>query len=134
MERSAQRAKDLVTVQEFYRRIPKGLKADLLEGVIYMASPDTPSSNDLTGFLEFLVRGYNDAKKLGGRVFVNRVAFRLSKYGAPEPDLAYVSASRVHRIRKSDVLGGPDMATEVVSRDSRSRITARRSVPTRKPV
>jgi Uma2 family endonuclease len=121
MPRPTKPAEDLVTVSEFYRLVPDGQKADLLKGVIYMASPDSIRSNDLTGFLSALMRMYNEAKDIGGRVFVTRVAFRLTKYSAPEPDVGYVRPERVHLITAAGVKGGPDVGVEVVSRDSRSR-------------
>jgi Uma2 family endonuclease len=121
MPRPAKAAQDLVTVSQFYRLVPDGQKADLLNGVIYMASPDSIRSNDLTRFLSSLMSMYNEARSIGGRVFVNRVAFRLTKYSAPEPDVGYVRPERVHLIRATDVKGGPDAGVEVVSRDSRSR-------------
>ncbi len=34
-------AQDLVTVEDFFRLVPDGQKADLIDGVIYMASPDS---------------------------------------------------------------------------------------------
>lgn len=121
MDRPETPAQDLITVGEFFRLIPDGQKADLLNGVIYMASPDSIRANDLTGFLEYLMRGYNGARQLGGRVFVNRVAYRLTRYSAPEPDVSYVSLNRVHLIQPTFVRGGPDAAVEVVARESHRR-------------
>ena len=40
---------DLVTVEEFFCLVPDGQKADLIDGVIYMASPDTRRSDRLGG-------------------------------------------------------------------------------------
>src|SRR5437773_9356811 len=111
----------LVTVREFFRLVPDGQKADLLDGIIYRSPADSRRSNSLTGFLEFLLRGYNDAKSLGWEVFVNRFAFKLSTYRAPEPDVAYVRAGRAHLIGEMAMKGGPDIAVEVVSRESRNR-------------
>lgn len=51
MSQTVQIADDLVTVDEFHRIIPDGQKADLLDGVIYMASPDSDRSNDITAFV-----------------------------------------------------------------------------------
>src|SRR5438876_668178 len=121
MPRTAKTSDDLITVDEFYELVPDGQKADLLDGVIYMASPDSIRSNKVTNFVDFLLCGFNSARKLGGEVFVNRVAFRLSKHHAPEPDVGYVGPDRVHRIAKADVKIGPSAAVEVVSRESRER-------------
>src|SRR5947209_17067045 len=100
MTRPASTREDLVTVDEFYRLIPDGLKADLLNGVIYMASPDSRRSNSLTSFIDSLLVMYNAAKKLGGEVKSSRFAFRLTRYRAPEPDVAYVRPERVHLLRE----------------------------------
>jgi Uma2 family endonuclease len=121
MARTTNRKNNLVTVPEFYRLVPDGQKADLIDGVIYMASPDSIRSNDLTGFIEFLLRGFNAARKIGGRVYVNRVAFRLARHRAPEPDVAYVRPERIHLVSATDVKGAPDIAVEVVSPESRTR-------------
>src|SRR2546425_484369 len=117
MPRSTKTRNDRLTVDEFYQLVPDGQKADLLDGVIYMASPDSIRSNDLTAFLESLMRMYNAARKLGGHVYVTRVAYRLSKHHAPEPDVGYVGPDRVHLITATGVKGGPNAAVEVVSRE-----------------
>ena len=121
MKRASEVADDLVTVNEFHRLVPDGQKADLIDGVIYMASPDSRRSNSLTKFLSSLMHMYYEAKDLGGEVFVTRFAFRLTRYRAPEPEVAYVRPRRVHLIREREMKGAPDIAVEVVSRDSRSR-------------
>ena len=53
---------DLVTVEEFYCLVPDGQKADLIDGVIYMASPDTRRSDRLGGFIKFLMQGYAEVR------------------------------------------------------------------------
>lgn len=121
MTRPANTKEDLVTVSEFYRQVPDGQKADLLDGVIYMASPDSRRSDDLTGFIGFLMRGYNCAKKIGGVVTGSRFSFRLTRYRAPEPDVGYVGPERLHLLTEREMKGGPDAAIEVVARDSRRR-------------
>ena len=40
---------------------------------------------------------------------------------APEPDVAYVVAERLYLVEEREMKGGPDIAVEIVSRDSRSR-------------
>src|SRR5665213_2197917 len=112
---------DRYTVDEFYDVIPDGVKADLIDGVIYVASPDTRRSDQLNGFLYKLVSFYLEMKGLGGHVSLSRYAYRLSELRAPEPDLAYVSAARVGTvITEREGVGPPDIAVEIVSRDSRT--------------
>jgi Uma2 family endonuclease len=61
---------------------------------------------------------YDNARKLGGQVVVQRFAFQLSEIDAPEPDVAYVTRRRRNLIAKGRMHGGPDVAVEIVTRDS----------------
>jgi Uma2 family endonuclease len=121
MSAPAHVADDLVTVDEFYALVPDGQKADLIDGVIYMASPDSRRANKLTGFVYRLFQGFLEARNLGGEVFYSRFACRLSELCAPEPDVAYVRPERVSLVEEGGMRGGPDIAVEVVSRESRHR-------------
>jgi Uma2 family endonuclease len=117
---SGERAADLVTVEDFYALVEDGQKADLIDGVIYMASPDSYVDDQLAGFLSSLMRGFAEAHDLG-KVFGSRFAFRLSPLRAPEPDVAFVKQDRLGLVDARGMNGGPDVAVEVVSHDSRSR-------------
>jgi Uma2 family endonuclease len=114
------RATDLATVEDFYALVPDGQKADLLDGVIYMASPDTYHGDQYTNFFSHLLHRYCEARDLG-QVFGSRFAFRLSPHRAPEPDVAVVSTGRLHLVDDHGMTGGPDVAVEIVSRDSKTR-------------
>jgi len=61
-------------------------KADLIEGTIYMASPDNLDANDLAAWLMALMFCYVQHTK-AGQVYHSRVAFRLDQKNAPEPDV-----------------------------------------------
>lgn len=111
---------DLVTVDDFFALVADGQKADLIDGVIYMASPDSMRNDQIGGFIRFLLQGYTGAKGLG-RVFGSRFAFELSDKRVPEPDIAFVSNERLHLLRNNKMIGGPDVAVEVVSAESRHR-------------
>jgi Uma2 family endonuclease len=111
---------DLVTVEQFYALVEDGQKADLIDGVIYMASPDTLKQNRLTGFFWHLLALYCESKDFGN-VFASRFAFVLSPHSAPEPDVAFVRKERLHLVDERGMHGPPDIAVEIVSRDSRHR-------------
>ena len=113
-------ATDLVTVETFFALVGDGEKADLIDGVIYMASPHTRTNDRIGGFIAYLLRGYAEARK-AGEVFGSRFAFVLSPIRAPEPDVAFVRSERLHLVGEHGMDGGPDIAVEVVSRDSRDR-------------
>jgi len=111
---------DLVTVDEFFCLVPDGQKADLIDGVIYLASPDTRRNDRLGGLIKFLLQGYAEVKGLG-EVYGSRFAFALSEFRAPEPDVAFVRNERLSLVEERRMVGGPDIAVEMVSRDSRPR-------------
>lgn len=121
MKQSSRAAQERITVQDFFSLVPEGQQADLLDGVLSLAPPDSSRANDLTGFVACLLRGYNAARQCGGRVFLQRFAFLLTKYYAVQPDLAYVRPERLHWIRATGMRGGPNIAVEVVARESRLR-------------
>ncbi len=110
----------LFTVEDFYRLVPDGQKADLLDGVIYLASLDTLRSDQITGLIFFLLHGYADVKQ-AGTVSGSRFAYRLSKFRAPEPDVAFVSNARRPIVKGSGGTAAPDIAVEVVARENRER-------------
>ena len=105
---------------DFVARVGEGDKADLLDGVIYMASPENVDHNDLVGWLYALLRLFVSRHDLGS-VFVNRVAFRLSEQNAPEPDVSFVSKRRLDILDRGFVDGPPDLAVEIVSPESSQR-------------
>ena len=109
-----------VTFDEFVALVQDGQKADLINGVIYMASPETLTQNRLTGFLWSLMLAYCELKDLG-QVFGSRFAFILSHHRAPEPDVAFVRKERLHLVQERGMEGAPDVVVEIVSRDSRHR-------------
>jgi len=111
---------DLVTADEFFALVPDGQKADLIDGVIHMASPDTRRNDQLAGFLRILLQLSAEVRGLG-KVFGSRFAFQLTETRAPEPDVAFVSNQRLHLVEEKKMMGGPDVAVEIVSRDSRQR-------------
>jgi len=111
----------LVNYETYRKLIEDGEKADLIDGVIYMASPDTRLANTLNGFLYRLIADFLDARDIDGFVFLSRFSCKISDYRAPEPDVGYVRPEHTHLVDERHMVGGPDIAVEIVSRDSRKR-------------
>jgi Uma2 family endonuclease len=109
-----------ITFEEFCMLVKDGQKADLIDGVIHMASPDNTNAGDLSVWLTIVVGAFVSKKKLG-KLYHSRIAFRLGDLQAPEPDLAVVLKDRLHLVRRGYVAGPPDLAIEIVSPDSIDR-------------
>ena len=108
------------TFKDFCEQIRDDQKADLLDGVIYVASPENLDHNELLCWLTILLGQFILERKLG-RLTVNKVSYRLSDTNAFEPDLAFVSTDRSDRIKRGYVDGPPDLAIEIVSPESVQR-------------
>lgn len=108
------------TFAEFLELIPEDQKADLLDGVILVASPESSGHNDLLRWLAVIIDLFIEERRLG-RLTINKVAYRMTDRTAPEPDLGFVAAPRVDRIKSGYVDGPPDLAVEIVSPDSVDR-------------
>jgi Uma2 family endonuclease len=108
------------TFETFCYKVREDQKADLLDGVIYMASPENTDANKLFFWLGTLLDLYVEEKDLGD-VFGSRVAVRLDDTNAPEPDLLFVSKDREDQIERGGIRGPADLAIEIVSPDSVER-------------
>jgi Uma2 family endonuclease len=109
-----------VTFEEFCDLIADGQKADLIDGVIYLASPDNNHAEMIFGWLHSLMTFFVAAKDLG-RVYGSRRAFRLGDHGGSEPDVAFTRKDRLGLNRWGYFDGPPDLAVEIVSPDSAER-------------
>jgi Uma2 family endonuclease len=108
------------TFEDFCALIREDQKADLIDGVIYMASPDNTDANEVFMWLGGLMNLFVEEFQLG-QVYGSRVAFRLDDTNGPEPDIAFVIKKKLNRVMRGFVKGGPDLAVEIVSPDSIER-------------
>jgi Uma2 family endonuclease len=108
------------TFEDFCFLVNEDRKADLIDGVIYMASPENTDANKLFLWLAGLMDEYAEEKGLG-EVFGSRVALRLNDRNGPEPDILFVRADRRHLIKRGHIDGPADLVVEIVSPDSVER-------------
>ena len=108
------------TFNDFLLLIKEHEKGDLLDGVIYMASPESTDDNKLSGWLYRLMSEFADATGQG-ECYHTRVAFRITDKRGPEPDVAFVARERLQIVERGFVDGPPDIAMEIVSPDSVER-------------
>jgi Uma2 family endonuclease len=105
------------TFDDFCQRVTDGQKADLIDGVIYMASPDNWDNGLFFNWFSTILAGYVSERELGA-IVGSRVAFYLDEFNSPEPDLAFVQTLRLKLATKVEFNGPPDAAIEIVSPDS----------------
>ena len=115
--KAAGKAQGPYTFEDFCALVPDGEKADLIDGVIYMASPDNLEAARLFTWLFRLLCEFVETRDLG-EVYPLRVAFRLGDGAAHEPDIGFLSKRNLRRAYRNYVEGPPDLAIEIVSPES----------------
>ena len=108
------------TYEDFCALIREDQKADLIDGVIYMASPENIEAGRLFLWLSAVMSTYAEEKQLG-EVFGSRIACRFDDRSAPEPDILFVRTEHADRLHRGGVEGAPDLVIEIVSPDSVER-------------
>jgi len=108
------------TWEDFCVLVREDQKADLIDGVIYMASPENTDANEMFGWLFTLMELFVEEFQLG-QIYGSRVAVRLGVKTAPEPDILFVSKKHLHRVKRGGIDGAPDIAVEIVSPESIDR-------------
>jgi Uma2 family endonuclease len=108
------------TFEDFCFLVKDGQKADLIDGVIYMASPDNTDANDLSMWLIRLMGNFAEIRDLG-KLFGSRVALRIDGRNGPEPDLLFVLKEHLARVARGHIDGPADLAIEIVSPESVER-------------
>jgi Uma2 family endonuclease len=124
---------DQLTSSEFLRRysaMPASVKAELIEGVVYMASPVSAfHGNPHTDMIGWL---YNYRIATPGTDTADNTTIRLDVRNVPQPDaVLYTLASHGGPVRISDdgyIEGAPDLAAEIAqtsaSKDLGPKMTA----------
>jgi Uma2 family endonuclease len=120
MPKTVGKRTDTYTFEDFCALVDDGQKADLINGVIYRASPENTDANDLFVWLLGVINFFVEENDLG-KVYGSRVAFRLGERGGPEPDVAFVRKDRLHLVERGFVRGRPDLIVEIVSPESVER-------------
>jgi Uma2 family endonuclease len=108
------------TFEDLCALVKDGDKADLIDGVIYMASPDNTSANELFVWIIGLMGFFVEAT-VAGKVYGSRVALRLDDRNGPEPDIAFVRKTHLHLVKGGHIAGPADLTMEIVSPDSTDR-------------
>ena len=67
---------DDTTFEEFLDLIEDGQKADLIDGVIYMASPDNTDAADFQVWLSHILGLFVEVHDLG-KIYLSRVAYKI---------------------------------------------------------
>ncbi len=108
-----------MSYEEFLAWADEDTCAEWVNGEVIMHSPASDAHQDISGFLESLLRIFVEARRLG---IVRSAPFqmRLARSGR-EPDLLFLAYEHLER-RKGTYLDGPaDLVIEIMSPESAAR-------------
>ncbi len=112
--------RQLWTAEEFLEWLQPGVHADLIDGEKFMHSPVNLRHARLVNFLDRLLAGYLERRKLG-ELFREVVAVRLSSRNVFLPDLAYFTPEQVARLLPTHAPFAPTLVVEALSPWSEER-------------
>ena len=101
-----------VLTYEDYRKTPDDQRYELLDGaLVVLPTPNIAHQRGL-GDLSFALYDFVREKRVGA-VFL-RVAVVLSDTNVVEPDITFVSASRMDIVETDNIRGAPDLVVEII--------------------
>ncbi len=107
--------------QEFVAWLDDTTHAEWVDGEVVMMSPISSDHDEYQFWLRMLLHTYAKRRQMG-RVKGPEFMVRLDQQRAwREPDILFVSTSRLHLIKRNQMEGPPDLVMEIVSPESRNR-------------
>lgn len=112
-------AKPKMTYEEFLAWAGEDTLAEWVDGEVVMSSPASSTHQDIVGFLSTVIGMFVRQRELGVTMLAP-FQMKLPDSGR-EPDLIFVAAQHVERLRNTYLDGPADLAVEVLSPESVSR-------------
>lgn len=110
-----------MTYEEFLAWANEDMRAEWVDGEVFLMSPASDRHQDLSDFLTALLRFFVEAKQLG----VIRSAPLQMKLGSKlpgrEPDILFIAREHLDRLKKTYLDGAADLVVEIISPESRAR-------------
>jgi Uma2 family endonuclease len=112
------RPSSLLTLEQFKRLVRDGMKADLINGVMIVATPASYTHERLFGFLMTFLNLYVEERGLGV-ILGSRSLVEVGPRSGYEPDLCFVAQGRLDIINEDSITGPPDLVVEIISPSTR---------------
>ncbi len=111
-------AQDRIPYEEFLAWADEDTLAEWVDGEIIMTSPAGNIHQDISGFLDSLLRIYVESHQLG---VVRSAPFQMKLAQGREPDLLFLATEHLPRLGKNFLDGPADLVVEIVSPESAAR-------------
>lgn len=108
-----------MTYEEFLEWCDEDTLAEWVDGEVVMYSPANDRHQDISGFLESVLRSFVEVRQLG---IVRSAPFQMKlAQSGREPDLLFVAQEHLERLKETHLEGPADLVVEVVSPESAGR-------------
>jgi Uma2 family endonuclease len=110
-----------MTYEEFLACADEDVGAEWVDGEVIELSPASKRHQLIAGFIAAIFQHYVEAYKLG---MVLIVPFQMKigpKLSGREPDVLFVAARHLHRLKETYLDGPADLVVEIISPESRAR-------------
>ena len=108
-----------MTYEEFLAWADEDTLAEWVDGEVVMYSPANDRHQDISGFLESVLRSFVEVRQLG---IVRSAPFQMKlAQSGREPDLLFVAQANLGRLKETCLDGPADLVVEIVSSESAGR-------------
>jgi len=108
-----------MTYEEFLAWADEDTLAEWVDGEVVMYSPANDRHQDISGFLESVLRSFVEVRQLG---IVRSAPFQMKlAQSGREPDLLFVAQANLGRLKETYLDGPADLVVEIVSPESVGR-------------
>ena len=124
--RGVETANDNATIltYEDYRNTPDDQRYELLDGALVVLPTPNIAHQRVLGDLSFALHDFVREKRVGAAFL--RVAVVLADTNVVEPDITFVSASRMDIVESDNIRGAPDLVVEIISPSNPERDVVRK--------
>ena len=109
-----------MTEAEFVDWCPDDLRAEWVDGRVILMSPSNVDHDDLNTWFTTMMRTFVEESE-SGRIFHDLTIRLADQRRRRVPDLMFVATHRLNLLKKTYLVGPPDLLIEIVSPDSQSR-------------
>jgi len=107
-----------MTYEEFLDWADEDTLAEWVDGEVVIYSPASDRHQDISGFLESVLRSFVEARQLG---VVRSAPFQMKLEQGREPDLLFVADEHLDRLKETRLDGPADLVVEIISEESMGR-------------
>ena len=104
-----------MSYEEFLAWADEDTLAEWVDGEVVMYSPASDRHQDISGFLESVLRSFVEVRQLG---IVRSGPFQMKLEHGREPDLLFVAQEHLERLKETYLDGPADLVVEIISPES----------------